>query len=59
MVLGAGDWYVLIDGTDVAAVSSAITARFSDVDAFKPAVPVSSGTYHLMWDLTRSDIAPT
>lgn len=54
---GAGDWYVLIDGTDVAAVSGVIADRFSDVDAFKPAIPVSSGTYRLMWDLTRDDIA--
>ena len=39
-ITGAGDWYVLIDGTDVAAISAAIAARFSDAAAFKPAIPV-------------------
>jgi hypothetical protein len=56
---GAGDWYVLIDGTDVAAISAAIADRFSDAAAFAPAVRVTSGIYRLMWDLTKQDIAPT
>ncbi len=54
---GAGDWYVLIDGTDVPSISAAIAARFSDAASFKLAAPVSSGIYRLMWDLARSDIA--
>ena len=48
---GAGDWFVLIDATDVSAVPAA-TARFA---AFK-AETISSGTYHLMWDLAKSDL---
>lgn len=56
---GAGDWYVLIDGTNVDAVSGAIAARFSDTAAFKPGILVSSGIYRLMWDLTKNDIAPS
>jgi hypothetical protein len=55
---GAGDWYVLIDATGVAAVSGALASRFSDVAAFKPSILVSSGIYRLMWDLAKSDIAP-
>jgi hypothetical protein len=48
---GAGDWFVLIDATDVNAVPAAM-ARFA---AFK-AETVSSGVYRLMWDLAKSDL---
>ena len=51
---GAGDWFVLIDGTDVKAVSAAITARLGDA-AIKSAV-ISTGLYCLMWDLAKSDL---
>ena len=51
---GAGDWFVLIDGTDVNAIS-AITPRLGTLPALKSAV-VSSGVYRLMWDLARSEI---
>ena len=51
---GAGDWFVLIDGTDVGAVSAAMP-RFSANAAFKPLI-ISSGAYRLMWDLGKSDI---
>jgi hypothetical protein len=50
---GAGDWFVLIDGTSASAVSAAIAARFSGP---KPALQISSGIYDLMWDLAKSDI---
>ena len=53
---GAGDWFVLIDGTDVTAVSAAITARLGEV-AIKSAV-ISTGLYQLMWDLAKSDLPP-
>jgi len=48
----AGDWFVLIDATDVNAISAAIAARLAP---FKSAV-ISTGTYHLMWDLAKNDI---
>ena len=32
---GAGDWFVLIDGTDVNAVAAAIAARFAGSAAFE------------------------
>jgi len=48
---GAGDWFVLIDATNVNAVSDAIVAL-----VFESGIKVSSGSYHLMWDLARSDI---
>ncbi|MDO9564593.1 MAG: hypothetical protein Q7J60_23475 [Bradyrhizobium sp.] len=51
---GAGDWFVLIDGTDVEAVSAAITNRLADA-AIKSQV-ISSGVYRLMWDLAKSDL---
>jgi hypothetical protein len=51
---GAGDWFVLIDATDVGAISEAML-RFSGNTALKPLI-ISSGIYRLMWDLTKSDI---
>src|SRR3984957_10439212 len=52
---GAGDWFVLIDGTDVDAVSQVTATRFAASPALKADV-ISRGVYHLMWDLARSDI---
>jgi hypothetical protein len=52
---GAGDWFVLIDGTHVEAVSGAVAA-FAGAAAFKSAV-ISTGIYVLMWDLAKTDIA--
>jgi hypothetical protein len=52
---GSGDWFVLIDGTDVKAVSAALAARLGNNAAVKPAV-VSTGVYNLIWDLAKSDI---
>jgi hypothetical protein len=51
---GAGDWFILIDATDVSAVPEAML-RFSGNIALKPLV-ISSGIYRLMWDLAKSDI---
>jgi hypothetical protein len=48
---GAGDWFALIDATNVNAVSDAIAAI-----VFEGGIKVSSGSYNLMWDLARSDI---
>jgi hypothetical protein len=52
---GAGDWFVLIDATDVGAVPAA-SARLTSNAAFKPLL-VTRGVYKLMWDVARSDIA--
>jgi hypothetical protein len=54
---GARDWFVLIDGTHVGAVSAAMAARFTGPAASPFPLPVSVGTYSLMWDLAKSDIA--
>jgi hypothetical protein len=54
---GADDWFVLIDGTHVSAVSSVIAERFTGPAASPSSLPVSVGTYCLMWDLARGDIA--
>ncbi len=51
---GAGDWFVLIDATDVNAVP-AVAARISDNAAFKPLL-ISNGVYTLMWDIAKSDL---
>ncbi|WP_314947215.1 DUF4286 family protein [Bradyrhizobium cosmicum] len=54
---GARDWFVLIDGTHVGAVSAVIAERFTGPAASPFPLPVSVGTYSLMWDLAKSDIA--
>ena len=53
---GAGDWFVLIDATNVSAFpTTGIAARLADSSPF--AAVISLGTYRLMWDLAKSDIA--
>jgi hypothetical protein len=53
---GAGDWYILIDGTHSDAVSAALAARFAGAAGFNHATVISTGIYNLMWDLAKSDI---
>jgi hypothetical protein len=49
---GAGDWYVLIDGTDLPAIRTLIDSRFKASD-----LPVVlTATYRLMWDLAKSEL---
>jgi len=55
---GAGDWFVLIDGTHVNAISAASAARFTG-SAFERGIKISAGSYNLMWDLARSDLQPS
>jgi hypothetical protein len=54
---GAGDWFVLVDGTDVNAVSAALAERFTGAAWLKISTVVSTGIYNLMWDLAKRDIA--
>jgi len=49
---GAGDWFLLIEGTELPAVRALADARFKDTGA----AVVSSGTYSLMWDLGKIDL---
>ncbi len=51
---GAADWFLLIDGTNVNVIPACAT-RFTDNVALKPLV-ISSGIYHLMWDLAKNDL---
>ena len=52
---GAGDWFVLIDGTHMNAISEALAARFAG-SAFESGIKILAGSYDLMWDLARSDL---
>ena len=54
---GASDWFVLVDGTNVGAVSSVLAARFTGNAVSQHTRQISSGLYELMWDLAKSDIA--
>ncbi len=51
---GAGDWYVLVEGTELDAVRKVAETRFKAPGA----TAVSIGTYRLMWDLAKSDLQP-
>jgi hypothetical protein len=51
---GAGDWFVLIDATEIAPTQATVR-RLTDNIAFKPVV-ISSGTYRLLWDIAKADI---
>jgi hypothetical protein len=53
----AADWFVLIDGTNVPAIATALAARFTGSAAAKGAELISSGIYDLMWDLAKSDLS--
>jgi hypothetical protein len=54
---GYGDWFVLIDGTNVNAVTTMLAARFTGTSAPGDCELITSGIYNLVWDLARSDIA--
>jgi hypothetical protein len=54
---GYGDWFVLIDGTDVSAITAMLAARFTGTSAPDACELITSGIYDLMWDLAKSDIA--
>jgi hypothetical protein len=54
---GAGDWFVLIDGTNVSAITAVMAAHFTGTAPPASAELISSGIYDLMWDLAKSDIA--
>ena len=53
---GSGDWFVLVDGTDVDAIAAIIAKRFIGAAALNGSAVVSTGLYSLMWDLAKSDI---
>jgi hypothetical protein len=53
---GGADWFVLIDGTSVRAISDVMAARFVGTAAPAHAALVSSGIYELLWDVAKSDI---
>jgi hypothetical protein len=50
----AGDWFILVDATDIDAIPKA-TARIADNIALKPLL-VTNGVYRLMWDLAKADL---
>jgi hypothetical protein len=57
LAAGAGDWFVLIDGTLAAAVFSVMSARFTPFTAPMHPALISSGLYNLLSDLSKTDIA--
>jgi len=53
---GAGDWFVLVDATNVKAAEAASASRFTSSAASGNGTLVSRGSYQLIWDLARTDI---
>jgi hypothetical protein len=53
----AGDWYVVVEGTDVDAVRKAAEPRFGAAPG-APGDLISFGTYRLLWDLAKAELAP-
>jgi hypothetical protein len=53
----AGDWYVVVEGTDVDAVRMAAEPRFGAAPG-APGDLISFGTYRLLWDLAKAELAP-
>jgi hypothetical protein len=52
---GAGDWYLLIDGVDIGAVTEAASRLERDLGSADVQI-ISIGSYRLLWDLTKSDL---
>jgi hypothetical protein len=50
--VGAGDWYILVDGSDLGAIRRVMAARFGAAGA----PVISTATYRLLWDLAKSDL---
>src|SRR6185369_3441217 len=46
---GAGDWFVLIEASDLRAADLAVSLQLIDKDAAFRSAVISSGTYRLMW----------
>jgi hypothetical protein len=53
----AGDWYVVVEGTDVDAVRKAAEPRFGAAPG-APGDLISFGTYRLLWDLAKPELNP-
>ena len=51
---GAGDWFILIDATELNSEHTPMTDLIGNA-AFKPMV-ISSGTYRLLWDISKGEI---
>src|SRR6266566_246760 len=49
----AGDWYVVVEGTDMDAVRTAAEPRFGAAPG-APGDLISFGTYRLLWDLAKA-----
>lgn len=52
---GAGDWRVLVDGSDIAATRAFAETQLEPLLG-SDAARVSLGTYRLLWDLAKADL---
>jgi hypothetical protein len=54
--VGAGDWYILIDGTDAEVVERIARDEFRSLVYSARGEQVSSDTYRLLWDAAKSEL---
>jgi hypothetical protein len=54
--IGAGDWYVVVEGTDEPAVRQLADQRFGRRAKLPNVEAISFGTYRLLWDLTKPEL---
>ena len=54
--VGAGDWYILIDGTDAEVVERVAREEFRSLVSSARGEQVSSDAYRLLWDVAKSEL---
>jgi hypothetical protein len=54
--IGAGDWFAVVEGTHVDAVSAAVAGRFDRAISSTSSNLISIGTYLAMWGLQKADL---
>lgn len=53
---GAADWFVLVEGTSIAAVTNLAQERFSGSGSANTTEVISTGSYQLLWDLAKAEL---
>jgi len=54
--ISAGDWYVVVEGTDEPAVRQLAEQRFGREAKLQGAEVIAFGTYRLLWDLAKAEL---
>lgn len=52
----AGDWYIILDGTDPKVVEQVGNELIGDADLTLGCTVISHGVYRLLWDLSKAEL---